>query len=210
MNGAPNLRRRGLANAVRRQPLAPPSLASVRRGEAARSRRAACESRFDLSGLSPAGNRRLEAARRTQEARDIPLRHAAQSRKQRRAGAVAQMGERCNRTAEVRGSIPLSSTKEIKDLDDLVEGPPDRRGSRGEARRQAAPAPSDIQFLRLAPPLEIGSGGDARPLLPLPSCVSMRICIAGSSSPPWRPTAGFASRKRAITFSSGTRRSRAA
>ena len=26
------------------------------------------------------------------------------------AGAVAQMGERCNRTAEVRGSIPLSST----------------------------------------------------------------------------------------------------
>ena len=27
------------------------------------------------------------------------------------AGAVAQMGERCNRTAEVRGSIPLSSTK---------------------------------------------------------------------------------------------------
>ena len=28
----------------------------------------------------------------------------------RRCGAVAQMGERCNRTAEVRGSIPLSST----------------------------------------------------------------------------------------------------
>src|SRR5208283_4686367 len=27
-----------------------------------------------------------------------------------RNGAVAQMGERCNRTAEVRGSIPLSST----------------------------------------------------------------------------------------------------
>ncbi len=26
------------------------------------------------------------------------------------AGDVAQMGERCNRTAEVRGSIPLSST----------------------------------------------------------------------------------------------------
>ncbi len=24
-------------------------------------------------------------------------------------GAVAQLGERCNRTAEVRGSIPLSS-----------------------------------------------------------------------------------------------------
>ena len=28
-----------------------------------------------------------------------------------RNGAVAQMGERCNRTAEVRGSIPLSSTR---------------------------------------------------------------------------------------------------
>ncbi len=28
-------------------------------------------------------------------------------------GAVAQMGERCNRTAEVRGSIPLGSTNEI-------------------------------------------------------------------------------------------------
>jgi hypothetical protein len=28
-------------------------------------------------------------------------------------GAVAQMGERCNRTAEVRGSIPLSSTSPI-------------------------------------------------------------------------------------------------
>jgi hypothetical protein len=27
-----------------------------------------------------------------------------------RFGAVAQMGERCNRTAEVRGSIPLGST----------------------------------------------------------------------------------------------------
>ena len=27
-----------------------------------------------------------------------------------RLGAVAQMGERCNRTAEVRGSIPLGST----------------------------------------------------------------------------------------------------
>ena len=31
-------------------------------------------------------------------------------------GAVAQMGERCNRTAEVRGSNPLSSTKFFKDL----------------------------------------------------------------------------------------------
>jgi hypothetical protein len=30
-----------------------------------------------------------------------------------RHGAVAQMGERCNRTAEVRGSIPLGSTKPL-------------------------------------------------------------------------------------------------
>ena len=35
-----------------------------------------------------------------------------------RRGAVAQMGERCNRTAEVRGSIPLSSTSLINDLGD--------------------------------------------------------------------------------------------
>ena len=32
-------------------------------------------------------------------------------------GAVAQMGERCNRTAEVRGSIPLGSTNSFKALD---------------------------------------------------------------------------------------------
>ena len=33
-------------------------------------------------------------------------------------GAVAQMGERCNRTAEVRGSIPLGST-----IDQLISAP---------------------------------------------------------------------------------------
>ena len=33
------------------------------------------------------------------------------ARKQPRDRAVAQIGERCNRTAEVRGSNPLSSTK---------------------------------------------------------------------------------------------------
>ena len=31
-------------------------------------------------------------------------------------GAVAQMGERCNRTAEVRGSIPLGSTTQSSSL----------------------------------------------------------------------------------------------
>jgi hypothetical protein len=30
-------------------------------------------------------------------------------------GAVAQLGERCNRTAEVRGSIPLSSMASSRD-----------------------------------------------------------------------------------------------
>jgi hypothetical protein len=35
------------------------------------------------------------------------------ARKDPRSGAVAQMGERCNRTAEVRGSNPLSSTNQI-------------------------------------------------------------------------------------------------
>jgi hypothetical protein len=33
-----------------------------------------------------------------------------------RLGAVAQMGERMTGSHEVRGSIPLSSTKEIKEL----------------------------------------------------------------------------------------------
>ncbi len=37
-------------------------------------------------------------------------------------GAVAQMGERCNRTAEVRGSIPLSSTSLFNDLDGYLPG----------------------------------------------------------------------------------------
>ncbi len=33
------------------------------------------------------------------------------------------MGERCNRTAEVRGSIPLGSTNEFKDLPTSLENP---------------------------------------------------------------------------------------
>src|SRR5687767_7775311 len=37
-------------------------------------------------------------------------------RLKREGGAVAQMGERCNRTAEVRGSIPLSSTSPFNEL----------------------------------------------------------------------------------------------
>ena len=37
-------------------------------------------------------------------------------------GAVAQMGERCNRTAEVVGSIPIGSTMEIKDLSEIENG----------------------------------------------------------------------------------------
>ena len=40
-----------------------------------------------------------------------------------RRGAVAQMGERCNRTAEVRGSIPLSSTSLFNDLGWSVPAP---------------------------------------------------------------------------------------
>jgi hypothetical protein len=38
------------------------------------------------------------------------------SRKEQRLGAVAQLGERCNRTAEVGGSNPLSSTNNINAL----------------------------------------------------------------------------------------------
>jgi hypothetical protein len=57
----------------------------------------------------------LAAGRKTHpdlmaEAIDI---HATQGLEGQRLGAVAQMGERCNRTAEVRGSIPLSSTKAL-------------------------------------------------------------------------------------------------
>ena len=33
------------------------------------------------------------------------------------------MGERCNRTAEVRGSIPLGSTNKIKHLDTIAHEP---------------------------------------------------------------------------------------
>jgi hypothetical protein len=33
------------------------------------------------------------------------------------SGTVAQMGERCNRTAEVRGSNPLSSTRQSAQID---------------------------------------------------------------------------------------------
>ena len=35
-------------------------------------------------------------------------------------GAVAQLGERCNRTAEVRGSIPLSSMASSRDVADVL------------------------------------------------------------------------------------------
>ena len=38
-----------------------------------------------------------------------------------RRGAVAQMGERCNRTAEVRGSIPLSSTTGFRQVSKDLE-----------------------------------------------------------------------------------------
>ena len=37
-------------------------------------------------------------------------------------GAVAQMGERCNRTAEVRGSIPLGSTTGFLDIATIGAG----------------------------------------------------------------------------------------
>ena len=45
----------------------------------------------------------------------------------RRSGAVAQMGERCNRTAEVRGSIPLSSTSRSKPCEGLALAAQGRR-----------------------------------------------------------------------------------
>ena len=48
-------------------------------------------------------------------------------------GAVAQLGERCNGIAEVRGSIPLSSTRGVSWGNATI----DRIGSNGEIGRRA-------------------------------------------------------------------------
>jgi hypothetical protein len=54
----------------------------------------------------------------------------------RRTGAVAQLGERCNRTAEVRGSTPLGSTS-LRGLRPLRLGKPVRsEGCRAEVAQQ--------------------------------------------------------------------------
>jgi hypothetical protein len=58
---------------------------------------------FVAAVLVSVGRRRCAAVNLT-----IARRPTYKSRS--RPGAVAQMGERCNRTAEVRGSIPLGST----------------------------------------------------------------------------------------------------
>ena len=59
----------------------------------------------------PAPRRRLDPNASVSK----PLTWHRRARTQPRHGAVAQMGERCNRTAEVRGSNPLSSTKQSPD-----------------------------------------------------------------------------------------------
>ena len=51
-----------------------------------------------------------DEAERPRHPTPTSLTRIGRARKQPRDGAVAQMGERCNRTAEVRGSNPLSST----------------------------------------------------------------------------------------------------
>ena len=62
----------------------------------------------------------------------------------RPCGAVAQMGERCNRTAEVRGSIPLGSTTKgpeiLFKIKSLISTGASRRllANRGPARQLAA------------------------------------------------------------------------
>ncbi|VFU08603.1 protein of unknown function [Methylocella tundrae] len=54
-------------------------------------------------------------------------------------GAVAQMGERCNRTAEVRGSIPLSSTNKTNNLEPAAEVLKTIGEAQGSKRRRFAP-----------------------------------------------------------------------
>ena len=57
------------------------------------------------------GNCRIAKARPHRYLGAFPAPHpSGETWPPKRRGAVAQMGERCNRTAEVRGSIPLSST----------------------------------------------------------------------------------------------------
>ena len=63
-----------------------------------------------LLGLSGKVTRNILCSRHNLMAEVIDI-HATHSLEGQRLGAVAQMGERCNRTAEVRGSNPLSSTK---------------------------------------------------------------------------------------------------
>ena len=74
-------------------------------------------------------------------------------------GAVAQMGERCNRTAEVRGSIPLSSTSPKHSQSGGLT-------SMGLASEASGPAFLPIQMIRTMdhgaaePALDCNGGGD--------------------------------------------------
>src|SRR5262245_47297679 len=67
-------------------------------------------------GLQPAKSRK---GGRFLDKREPPPLNAGSNRE----GAVAQMGERCTRTAEVRGSIPLGSTSYLSHYTQLVGKP---------------------------------------------------------------------------------------
>ena len=86
----------------------------ARRGAAAALRLGETASRRDWPGRALEGGRGRRYVGRLTPGPDLvgPLFRLGR-------GAVAQMGERCNRTAEVRGSIPLSSTS--RQLHDLPE-----------------------------------------------------------------------------------------
>jgi hypothetical protein len=78
-------------------------------------------------------------------------------------GAVAQLGERCNRTAEVRGSNPLGSTKKIKDLEGfwgVVENAkhPPWSNQAGNQRHPGEPGPDHEAAIRDARALQAASG----------------------------------------------------
>ena len=109
-----------IASSCRRPATRPPRRA--RRPPATRRRRAAARPRWeasekrlavpDIPGAMPRRPRRVKSQTGVEAAATSRVDGTdAAPYTPRRSGAVAQMGERCNRTAEVRGSIPLSSTK---------------------------------------------------------------------------------------------------
>jgi hypothetical protein len=99
------------------------------------------------------------------------------------------MGERCNRTAEVRGSIPLSSTS---DPDEIGAADFAEHSRSGEGRQRDAPAKSHLSPLRylLAPWWALQLATDAKSFRDNPLIGSRRLNAlglhAGRAAVAWR------------------------